>query len=216
MLHTLPNATVSFVAAPAIRLFSDDPRIGLVGVRFPVELRAEGLDASRPSTWPAIDGRLEYVGGRLLYMPPCADIQQDVAMDVAFALRSWSESRPGFVVGGNEAGMKLGGDVRAADAAVWRAADLGPRTGHVRTVPPILAVEVAGEDEEERVLRDKARWYLNHGVSTVWLVLPDTREVIVIRLDGETRHAALDRLPVDAQLPGLEPDVAQLFVQLDR
>ena len=204
------------MAAPAIRLFPDDPRIGLVGVRFPVELRAEGLDVSRPSTWPTIDGRLEYVGGRLLYMPPCADVQQDVAVDVAFVLRSWSEIRPEFVVGGNEAGMKLGGDVRAADAAVWRAADLGPRTGHLRTVPPILAVEVAGEDEEERILREKADWYLDHGVSTVWLVLPETREVVVVTAGSETRCRSPDRLPSDEHLPGLEPEVARLFAQIDR
>lgn len=103
------------VVAPAIRLFPDDARIGLIGIRFLVELRAEGVDPLRPSTWPAIDGRIEFVGGRLLYMPPRADYQQDVAMDVAYVLRSWSEQRPDFIVGGNEAGMKLGGDIRAAD-----------------------------------------------------------------------------------------------------
>jgi hypothetical protein len=117
------------MVTPAIRLFQEDPRIGLVGVRFPVELRADGVVPDVPSTWPALEGRLEYVGGKLLYMPPCADYQQDVAMDVAYALRSWSEGRPGFIVGGNEAGMRLGGSVRAADVAVWRAADASVRLG---------------------------------------------------------------------------------------
>lgn len=50
-------------------------------------------------------------------MPPGADVQQEVAADVVLILRSWSEQHPEFVVGGNEAGMKLGGDIRAADAA---------------------------------------------------------------------------------------------------
>jgi Uma2 family endonuclease len=204
------------MVAPAIRLFPDDSRIGLVGVRFPVELRAEALDPSRPSTWPAIDGRLEYIGGRLLYLPPCADCQQVVAMDVAYVLRSWSEQQAGFIVGGNEAGMKLGGDVRAADAAVWRAAEAGERSGRVRSVPPVLAVEVAGEDEEERVLREKARWYLAHGVSLVWLVLPDTREVVVIDSSGDRRFARGQRLSTSDLLPNLEPDVASFFAQLDR
>ncbi len=204
------------MAAPAIRLFPDDPRIGLVGVRFPVELRVDGIDPSEPARWPAIDGRIEFVGGRLLYMPPCADIQQDVAADVAFVLRSWSEKHSGFVVGGNEAGMKLGGDVRAADAAVWRAPDVSPRTGRVRVVPPVLAVEVSGQDEEERVLRDKARWYLEHGVAVVWIVLPETREVVILRASGETRLVHANRVPPDAALPGLEPLVSELFAQLDR
>ena len=149
-------------------------------------------------------------------MPPCADNQQDVAVDVAFVLRSWSEARPEFIVGGNEAGMKLGGEIRAADVAVWRAADAGERTGQVRSVPPILAVEIAGEDEEERVLRDKARWYLDHGVSVVWIILPDTREVLVIGSAGEQRFSRGERLASSAVLPDLEPEVARFFAQLDR
>lgn len=204
------------MVAPAIRILSDDPRIGLIGVRFPVELRAEGVNPSQPSTWPAIDGRLEYVGGRLLYMPPCADTQQDVAVDTAYVLRSWSEHSPAFIVGGNEAGMKLGGDVRAADVAVWRAIDVGERSGRLRSVPPILAVEIAGEDEEERVLQEKARWYLEHGVSWVWLVLPETREVVVIGAAYAERFARGARLPATDSLPGLEPEVAKFFAQIDR
>lgn len=204
------------MVSPAIRLFPDDPHIGLVGVRFPVELRAEGVDPLQPSTWPKIDGRLEYVGGRLLYMPPCADYQQDVAVDVAYVLRSWSEHHPEFIVGGNEAGMKLGGDVRAADAAVWRAAEAGVRSGRVRTVAPVLAVEIAGEDEGEGALRDKAGWYLRQGVRLIWLVLPDTREVLVISSDGERRLGRGERMGTTESLPGLEPEVARLFAQLDR
>jgi Uma2 family endonuclease len=201
---------------PAIKVFPDDPHIGLIGVRFPVELRSEGVDPLRPSTWPAIDGRLEYLEGRLLYMPPCADYQQDVAMDVAYVLRSWSEQRPEFIVGGNEAGMKLGGDLRAADAAVWRAADAGERSGRVRSVAPVLAVEIAGEDEDERALKDKASWYFTHGVALVWLVLPHQREVVVITPAGEERFTGTQRLPPTSLLPGLEPEVARFFIQLQR
>jgi hypothetical protein len=36
-----------------------------------------------------------------------------------------------FVVGTNEAGMKLGGAVRGADAAVWRKADVGSASGEL-------------------------------------------------------------------------------------
>ena len=149
-------------------------------------------------------------------MPPCADNQQDVAMDVAFVLRSWSERHPEFIVGGNEAGMKLGGDVRAADVAVWRASTATPRSGRVRSVAPILAVEVSGEDEEEQVLRDKARWYLDHGVSVVWLLFPDEREVLVMSGAGEATYGLGQSLPPEPQLPSLEPRVAALFAQLDR
>jgi Uma2 family endonuclease len=199
-----------------IELGDDEVRLRRSGVRFPVELRPTGLDPQEPGTWPRVEGRLELVGGRLLYMPPCGDIQQDVAMDVALVLRRWADEQPEFVVGGNEAGMYLAGDVRGADAAVWRRASLGARTGKYRPVPPVLAVEVAGEDEGEPELREKARWYLAHGVAVVWLVLPDTREVVVITAQGDSRHGKGERLPRHPELPSLEPPVDRFFVQIDR
>jgi hypothetical protein len=65
-------------------------------VRYPVELHVPpGFKAEDPLTWPHLDGRLEYVGGRLLYLPPCGDVQQDVAMEVAWLLKGWSRQHPG-------------------------------------------------------------------------------------------------------------------------
>src|SRR2546425_7256596 len=52
-------------------------------VRFPVELEPpEGFRPEEPASWPRIDGRLEWVGGRLLYMPPCGAVQQGVSASV--------------------------------------------------------------------------------------------------------------------------------------
>jgi Uma2 family endonuclease len=149
-------------------------------------------------------------------MPPCADIQQDVAVDLVHVLRTWSESQSGFVVGGNEAGMKLGHDIRAADAAVWRRADVGPSTGRLRDAPPVLAVEVAGQDEDELSLRGKATWYLSHGVAVVWLILPASREVVVFSSTTEARYIGPETLAEDPRLPGLSPSVARFFAQLDQ
>jgi Uma2 family endonuclease len=186
-------------------------------VRFPVELLPpEGFDPGRLETWPRVAGRLEYVAGRLLFMPPCGDVQQDVISDVVIALGSWVRSAhgEGFVLGSNEAGMRLGGSTRAADAAIWRRADIGLRTGGLRRHPPVLAVEVAGRDDTEAGLRDKARWYLDVGVGLVWLVLPDTRVTIVITGENETRYGMGERLPEHPSLPGLSPRVEDFFVQL--
>lgn len=205
------------MTAVAVQLFPDDDEIVLRGVRFPVELRPSGADPSDPASWPVVVGRIEYVGGKLLYMPLCDDTQSYVTTDVTFVLRSWSSEHPGFVVGGNEAGMKLRDDTRAADAAVWRRADVGLPSGRLQHVPPVLAVEVAGQDEEEPTLRTKAAWYLSHGVEVVWLVLPDTREVIVLTTLGEGRYAASasERIAPHDALPGLSPEVTRFFAQLD-
>ena len=205
------------VAEPAVKLLDDDAvLLRRTGVRFPVELRPLGLNGDDPRTWPEAEGRLEWVQGRLLYMPPCADIQQDVAVDLVHVLRSWSDTQSGFIVGGNEAGMKLGRDIRAADAAIWRRAEVGPSTGRLRQVPPVLAVEVAGQDEDELSLRDKATWYATNGVAIVWLILPESREVVVFNGATESRYGALEQLPEDSRLPGLSPGVTSFFAQLDR
>ena len=186
-------------------------------VRFPVELMPpEGFDPARVETWPEVEGRLEWVAGRLLYMPPCGDWRQDTVADLVHALVSWVRSHPDFVVGTSDAGVHLGGDTRGADAAIFRRADLGPRTGGFRTVPPLLAVEVAGRDERERELRDKAGWYFRAGVPIVWIVLPESREVVVLTHEGARRYGLGDRLPSDPRLPDLAPAVDEFFVQISQ
>src|SRR5439155_6779858 len=105
-------------------------------VRFPVELvPPDGFDPVRLETWPRVAGRLEWVGGRLLYMPPCARLQWVTVADLVTTLGNWGRRHPEFEVGTNEAGMALAGAVRAADAAVWRRAGLGADSGFAR-VPP--------------------------------------------------------------------------------
>jgi Uma2 family endonuclease len=182
---------------------------------FPVQVRTPpGFVPDDLSTWPRYPGRFEFEGGRLLYMPPCGDTQQDVSADVIFLLRSWSQEHGGFIVGGNEAGMALGRDKRAADAAVWVGGDLGPRTGGFRRVAPALAVEVAGQHDGEAYLREKARWYLERGVTIVWLVLPETREVVVLTGEQEVRYRVGETLAPHEALPGLAPAIADFFRQL--
>jgi Uma2 family endonuclease len=186
-------------------------------IRFPIELRAvEGFRAEDLATWPRVQGRLEYVRGRLWYMPPSAEVQQVVAVDVAYVLRGWAETHRDFVVGGNEAGMKLGDDVRAADVAVWRVADVGPATQALRRVPPVLAVEVAGADEDEDALSSKATWYIAHAVTVVWIVWPSLRVVDVVTGKETRRYSRDEQIAPRPELPDLAPQVAQLFAQLDK
>jgi Uma2 family endonuclease len=184
-------------------------------IRFPVELvPPPGFDPERLDTWPVVPGRLEHMDGRLLFMPPCGDVQQDTVADVVITLGAWVRANPSYVLGTNEAGMRLAGATRAADAAIWRRSDVGPYDGRLRRRPPVLAVEVAGDDEPESFLCDKGRWYLDAGVVAVWLVLPETREVIVMTAGQTVRFTSADALPENAALPGLAPRVSELFTQL--
>lgn len=186
-------------------------------VCFPVELTPpDGFDPGRPETWPDVAGSLEWVAGRLFYMPPCGDRQRMTVTDVATVLGTWVRSHPEFCAGTNEAGMQLGDDTRGADAAVWRRSDVGTPTGGIARVPPILAVEVEGRYEGSLALREKARWYLDRGVSVVWLLHPKSRHVVVVTRTGETLHEMGDRLHPCPELPDLTPEVADLFWQLSR
>lgn len=173
-----------------------------------------GFVPDRLETWPRVDGRLEYVEGALWFMPPCGDDQQETVSDVTTELNLWRRQHEGFVVGTNEAGMKLGDDVRGADAAVWRRDALGPNTGGLRRAPPVLAVEVAGREDTVELLRDKASWYLGHGVEIVWILVPASRTAIVVTPGEETRWTADQSVPEHPSLPGLSPRVADLFRQL--
>jgi Uma2 family endonuclease len=184
-------------------------------LRFPLPLKTPpGFRAAEPQSWPQVEGRLEYVDGELLWMPPCADYQQDVASEAVRLLGNWSVKHPEFIVAGNEAGMLLGGEARGADAAVWRKADVGVHRGTFRKVAPVLAVEVAGEDETEVVLREKARWYLGHGVEQVWLLFPKTRLVLVLGAKGMVKVKGRSLLPQVVSLPGLKVTAQSFFRQL--
>jgi len=191
---------------------SDDVIHVPASVRFPVELvPPDGFDPARLETWPRVEGRLEWVGGRLLYMPPGGEMQQATVADVVGVLIPWQRAHPEFFVGTNEAGMRLGEDSRGADAGVWRER---PRGWGFRRKPPVLAVEVAGQDEDADTLRKKASWYLTQEVPVVWIVLPGERGVIVVTSTGETRHTIGEQLPMRQELPGLQPQVADFFRQV--
>ncbi len=147
-------------------------------------------------------------------MPPCGITQQAVAVDVVTILREWCEGRSDFFVGGNEAGMLLGGEVRGADAAVWRRSALGTLTHAFARAAPLLAVEVSGAEEDEAGLRSKAAWYLRNGVTTVWILVVDRREALVLTRAGELRCRLGDRLPAPEGLQDLTPALERLFSQL--
>lgn len=185
-------------------------------VRFPLRLPApEGFLPEQLDTWPGVVGRLEYVDGELWFMPPSGDQQQETVADVVSVLATWRRQHRDFVLGTNEAGMMLGGAVRAADVAVWRKADAGEVTGGLRRTAPVLAVEVAGIDDPLDLLRGKAQWYLQHGCAVVWLVVPGERAVVVVTGEGEASYSVGEALPNHPALPDLAPRVDELFQQLD-
>ena len=184
-------------------------------VLLPIELAPPpDFDPARPETWPQVVGRLEWVGGRLLWMPPCGGRQTRRVWDAIGAVDPWLRLHPEFVGGTNEAGLLLDGDVRAPDLAVFRARDVDESSAGFVRAAPVLAVEVSGAREGETSLREKARWYLAKGSEVVWLVLAESTEVIVLTAAGECRCGLDDALPEHPSLPGLAPRVGEFFRNL--
>lgn len=192
----------------------DDGGIWGLPVKYPVELPLPaGFDPDRSSTWPRVNGRLEYIGGRLLFMPPCGETQSTVVANLVRLVGSWARANPDFRAGTNEAGMKLRGDVRGADAAIWPRRKGSLQSGYSETAP-LWAAEVEGQDEDEKALREKARWYLENGTKTVWLVLSARREIVVITACGESRFGPGMATAEHPQLPGLAVPVDEVFFGL--
>src|SRR5262245_22174637 len=125
--------------------------------------------------------------------------------------RAWRAVSSGWAGGCSTCRRAGGRSKRGADAGVWRQR---PQRWGFRLEPPVLAVEVAGQDEGADALLEKARWYLAQAVAVVWVVLPGEREVIVVTASGERRHAVGERLAAHPELPGLQPEVADLFRQV--
>ena len=151
---------------------------------------------------------------QVLFMPPCGDAREETVSDVVLTLGNWARAHPEFVLGTREAAIHLEGSARPADAAIWLRQDLEAYVGRLRRVPPVLAVEVAGEHETEDELREKAARYLEAGVEAVWLVLCGAREVVAVAPSGARRLAADDSLPEVPGLTGLKPRARELFHQL--
>ncbi len=58
-------------------------------------------------------------------------------------------------------------------------------TGYAEVVPD-LVVEIRSPSDSRREVHDKARMWINYGVSLVWVIHPDTRTVDVHQPDRAT------------------------------
>ena len=141
--------------------------------------------------------------GSLAFMPPLGSARDAAMTSVASRLGAWVRDRHELVLATSGTWSSIAAVPRPPDAAIWRRSDLDGYVGKLRRVPPLLAVEVAGADDGEDALLEIAAGHLAAGVSTVWLVLPAPRAVLVVTAAGVTRHGADAALPEPAGLVGL-------------
>jgi Uma2 family endonuclease len=80
------------------------------------------------------------------------------------------------------------------------------------SVPPDIIVEIVSPGQSLRGLRERCRWYVEHGTPIALLVNPRTETIDVF--GPETSMPVLrgeDRIDLDAVLPGFQLTVQDLF-----
>jgi Uma2 family endonuclease len=77
---------------------------------------------------------------------------------------------------------------------------------------PTLAVEIKSPKDSNKLMHEKAAFYLENGCQLVWLVYPDKKIVEVFQADKDFVHLVSgDTLTGGAVLPGFALPVATLF-----
>ncbi|MCY4247301.1 MAG: Uma2 family endonuclease [Chloroflexi bacterium] len=96
-----------------------------------------------------------------------------------------------------------------------------PRPKGYAPLFPDIAVEIKSPSNSMAQLRRKARTYLQHGATLVWLVLPEQSAVEEWQVgdDGKLRHRLVERagaLDGGTALPGFELALSEIFPQTDK
>jgi Uma2 family endonuclease len=160
--------------------------------------------------------RTELVRGRLVVREPAGARHGDVAMTIAYALKTHVDAAKLGRVWAAETGFKLFSSpdtVRAPDVAfVSRDRVPDPLPTGFADFAPDLAVEVLSPgDRPGEVLAKVADW-LTAGTSLVWVVDPARRIARTYRADGtESILSAGESLSGEDVVPGFEATLASIL-----
>ena len=86
------------------------------------------------------------------------------------------------------------GDPKTPDLSVYPRQPLDLRRDVVRpSDPPLLTVEIVSPSQGMQEIMDKVKFYLTHGVKSVWVVVPPLHEVAIFLPDGsrQSHHAGV-------------------------
>jgi len=148
-------------------------------------------------------------------MPPGKD-HGIIALKIGSLLLQWADRGTGGTAG-VESGFILARDpatVRGPDAYYISPERLqsDDKSRAFWTVAPDLAVEVVSPSESASDIRAKVRDFLSAGTRLVWVVFPDTQEVVVHTPDGLARtYGENDMLEHPDVLSGFSCKVSELF-----
>lgn len=159
------------------------------------------------------DRLFELVDGEIVEKLPTEE-HSVVAGNIAFALRTFTQPRKlGRVL--FEVRHQLLNDDRNSylpDVEFTRSERKQPivTQGAVPQLPD-LAVEVKSPSDSRAAMRRKAVYYLDNGVSLVWLVYPNTQQIEVWTNENFNTMGVNDTLDGGDVIPGFAMPVADVF-----
>jgi Uma2 family endonuclease len=164
------------------------------------------------------DAIVEVVGGELIEMTPAGARHGRITVNLVYALESAARAgnlghvfsdQTAYVLRGTPDDIQT---MRLPDVSFIRAERLPDQTPEgYWFLAPDLAVEVISPTERAAYTQVKLKDYFDAGTREVWVVYPDTRQVVVHWADGSRVYSADDTLTRPELLPGFEVKIAELF-----
>lgn len=162
------------------------------------------------------DGPLrELIQGRIVDVPPAGTDHSILAIWIATLLNNVVLPRRLGIVTGEQGGYLLSENtVRAPDAAFMSWGRLR-RQGAYAVGGPDLVVEVVSPGDSAGDLQLKINDYVSAGTRLLWVVYPDTRQIVVHTPEAARTLNQADTLDGGDVLPGFSTPVSAIFAALE-
>ncbi len=135
-----------------------------------------------------------------------------IAVKIASRLLTYAETYGGRV--GTEIRHKMPNDAHNAlqpDVAYYLDTDEPIIERGATPYMPDLVVEIKSPDDNLRVMRQKADYYLEHGSQVVWIIHPEKRLVIITSAQEEIILNEADTLTAPTLLPNFSLPINYIF-----
>jgi len=153
----------------------------------------------------------ELYNGKVVYKmasPEHGIIQGNVTTEINLHLK---QNRTGYAMPETNFRLwpKRADQSRIPDVAFVKKERLPKDLKHFPAIAPDLAVEIISIEDGFLKVMNKVDAYLDQGTKIVWVVISDTREVLVCT--ATSKHSVKDVLTAPELLPGFELPVSKIF-----
>jgi Uma2 family endonuclease len=162
---------------------------------------------------PDDDQRYEYIQGEVRAMSPAGGRHGRIGIRIASLLDAHLYPDEGHVYDSSTGYRLPNGDVLSPDVSVILAGRLPDEVEPIGfiEIPPELAVEIISPSDRYADVLEKVQIYLNWGVSAVWVVEPEQRQIMVHTTQQIERVHGDDARVVGDAVPGFSAQLDEIF-----